>query len=58
MKKVQLLLLVVITGLLSSCAGIKYFTIETHEPAQVTLPTNIHSVLIVNNVVNQPEDIH
>ncbi|MFA6702994.1 MAG: DUF6340 family protein [Dysgonamonadaceae bacterium] len=57
MKKFQLLLLVVINGLLSSCAGIKYLTIETHEPAQVTLPANIRSVLIVNNVVEQPEDI-
>lgn len=57
MKKVQFLLLVVITGLLSSCAGIKYLTIETQEPAQVTLPGNIRSVLIVNNVIEQPENI-
>lgn len=43
--------------LMSGCAGIKYMNIETQEPAQVTLPSNIRSVLIVDNVVKQPSDI-
>ncbi len=41
----------------SSCAGIQYMSIETREPAQVTLPTGVKSVLVVNNVVQQPDDI-
>ena len=43
--------------LLNSCAGIQYISIETLEPAQVTLPANIKSVAIVNNVAQQPNDI-
>jgi tetratricopeptide (TPR) repeat protein len=41
----------------SSCAGIQYLSIETREPAQVTLPAEVNSVLVVNNVVKQPDDI-
>ncbi|MEA4903606.1 MAG: DUF6340 family protein [Petrimonas sp.] len=41
----------------SSCAGIQYMSIETREPAQVTLPTEVKSVLVVNNVVQQPDEI-
>lgn len=40
-----------------SCAGIKYLTVETREPANVELPPNIHTVAIVNNVVQQPDDV-
>ncbi len=29
--------------LLSSCAGIKYLSVETREPAQVALPSNEYS---------------
>lgn len=43
--------------LISGCAGIKTLTIQTQEPAQVTLPSNIKKLLIVNNVVGQPYDI-
>lgn len=59
MKKISFLSPIVLTMafLLSSCAGIKYMSIETLEPAQVTLPENVRSVLIVNNVVQQPDDI-
>ena len=46
-----------ISMLLMSCSGIRYFSIETHEPAQVTLPVPIRSLLITNNVVEQPEDV-
>lgn len=41
----------------SGCAGIKYLTVETHEPAQVTLPSNVLSIVIANNVVQQPDDV-
>ncbi len=58
MKKTSIFIFAVFSLLLlSSCAGIKYMSIETREPAQVTLPTNVKSVLIVNNVVEQPEDV-
>jgi len=42
---------------MSSCAGIRYMTIETEEPAQLTLPANVRSLLIVNNVVQQPDEV-
>lgn len=41
----------------SGCAGIKYLTVETREPAQVTLPSRVLSVVIANNVVQQPGDV-
>lgn len=43
--------------LLGGCAGINYFAIETREPAQVALPDQVKSILIVNNVVQQPADV-
>lgn len=42
---------------LGGCAGIQLMTIETQEPAQVTLPANVRSILIVDNVVEQPNDV-
>lgn len=58
MKKIIPLLIVMATSLfLGSCAGIKYLTVETREPAQVTLPSNVFSLAIVNNVVQQPDNI-
>lgn len=39
------------------CAGIQYMTIETREPAQVTLPASVRSVLVVDNTVRQPDGI-
>ena len=58
MKKLSLLLVVSAMGLLlSSCAGIKYLTVETREPAQVTLPANVRSIIVVNNTVDQPNDV-
>lgn len=42
---------------LGSCAGIQYMTVETREPAQVTLPSSVKSILIVNNVLQQPDNI-
>ncbi|MDR2816384.1 MAG: DUF6340 family protein [Proteiniphilum sp.] len=46
-----------IVFLMSNCAGIKYLTVETREPAQINLPSNILSVAIVNNVVQQPDEV-
>ncbi len=43
--------------LLVGCSGIKYLTVETREPAQVTLPSNVLSIAIVNNVVVQPDEV-
>lgn len=43
--------------LLSSCAGIKYLSVETREPAQVALPSNVLNIAVVNNVVQQPDEI-
>lgn len=54
----SLLLFITISVILfSSCSGIKYLTVETREPAQVTLPSDVLSVTIVNNVITQPNDI-
>lgn len=58
MKKYSTWLLFAFTLLtFINCAGIRHFGIETHEPAQVTLPTPIRTLLVVNNVVQQPDDI-
>lgn len=42
---------------LTGCAGIKTLTIQTQEPAQVILPSTIKNLLVVDNVVSQPDDI-
>ncbi len=42
---------------LIGCAGIKTITIQTQEPAQVILPSSIKKLLVVDNVVSQPDDI-
>lgn len=42
---------------MSGCSGIKFVTVETCEPAQITLPNNIRSLVIVNNVVQQPDNV-
>ena len=50
-------LILLLLPFLASCAGIRYMTVETREPAQITLPTNIRKVLVVNNVAQQPDEI-
>lgn len=57
MKKISFLVVIAMMMLLNGCMGIKFLTVETEEPAQLRLPSNVHSVLIVNNVVQQPDDI-
>lgn len=56
-KNIHILFLFLFTMLLGNCAGLKTITIESQEPAQVTLPKNVRSLLVVNNVVTQPKDI-
>lgn len=58
MKNIKLFLYLFIGAFLfTGCAGIKTITIQTQEPAQVVLPSPIKNLLIVDNVVNQPDDI-
>lgn len=58
MRHIKLFLYLLIgTFFLTGCAGIKTITIQTQEPAQVTLPTSVGKLLIVDNVANQPSDI-
>lgn len=59
MKKIARLfsIFILVFLLLSSCAGIKYFTVETQEPAQITFPNRVRSVVVVNNTVKQPRDL-
>ncbi|NLC50249.1 MAG: hypothetical protein GX762_07775 [Bacteroidales bacterium] len=58
MRNIKLFLYLLIGAtLVTGCAGIKTLTIQTQEPAQVTLPTNVGKLLIVDNVVGQPYDI-
>lgn len=58
MRNIKLFLYLVIgASFLTGCAGIKTLTIQTQEPAQVTLPANIGKLIVVDNVVEQPSDI-
>ncbi|WP_352421544.1 DUF6340 family protein [Proteiniphilum sp.] len=58
MQKITSFLITLLLALMmSSCAGIKYLTVETREPAQVNLPSNVLSIAIINNVVQQPDEV-
>jgi hypothetical protein len=58
MKKITLCFALIAIGLLlSNCAGIRYLSIETREPARIVLPANVSTIIVVNNVVQQPDDI-
>ena len=50
-------LLIVIGLLASSCMGIRHITIDTREPGKIPWASHISSVVVVNNVVQQPDDI-
>lgn len=56
-KNISFLLTLLVALLTSNCAGIKYLTIETREPAQVNLPSKVLSIAIVNNVIQQPAEV-
>ena len=58
MRNIKLFLHLLIGAIfVTSCAGIKTLTIQTQEPAQVTLPTKVGKLLIIDNAVGQPYDI-
>lgn len=58
MKHVRFIIPLLLLALLfSACAGMKRFTVQTKEPAQVTLPEDVRTLLVVNNVVQQPDDV-
>ena len=57
MKPIKLILALFSFMLLAGCSGITFLTVETREPAQVTLPSDVLSIAIVNNVVTQPDDV-
>ena len=58
MRNIKLFLYLLIGAfLMTNCSGIKTLTIQTQEPAQVKLPTNVGKLLIVDNTATQPHDI-
>ena len=58
MKKILLFVYIAIGAfVLTACEGMKTLTIQTHEPAQVTLPKDVRRLLIVDNAVSQPSDV-
>ncbi len=58
MKKIRLFVYIVIGAfVLTACEGMKTLTIQTHEPAQVTLPKDVRKLLIVDNAISQPSDV-
>lgn len=58
MRNIKLFLYLLFGAIfITGCAGIKTLTIQTQEPAQVTLPARVGKLLIVDNVVGQPFDI-
>lgn len=42
------------TCVLSACSTVEYIGIETYNPAEITFPKSVGTVLIVNNAVPQP----
>ena len=42
--------------LLTACSSINYLSIDTFNPAEVTFPSSVRKVLIVNHAVPQPAD--
>ena len=43
-------------GLLSACGSINYLSIDTFNPAEVTFPSSVKNVLVVNHAEPQPAD--
>lgn len=41
-------------SLLTSCSTVKYIDVEMRKPAQVTIPSEIKKIAIVNNAASQP----
>ena len=51
-----LFLVVCFVCLFSACNTVEYVGIETYNPAEVSFPSTVKKVLIVNNAVPQPDD--
>ena len=56
-KSTSLFLLISLVLLSSSCMGIRHLNIDTREPGQIDWSPNVLSVVVVNNVVQQPDHI-
>ena len=56
MKGHFVLMLSISTILFSACTSTKTLVINVEKPAELTLPNNVHNIVIVNNSVLQPED--
>lgn len=51
--KISMLLL---TGVLSSCSGMMFTSIDVLRPAKVVFPTEVTNIVVVNNTLKQPHD--
>ena len=56
-KSTPLFLLLFLALFLSNCMGIRHISIDTREPGQIDWSPNVLSVVVVNNVVQQPDSI-
>lgn len=41
----------------SACSSMRQFNVETYNPADITYPRGVETVLMVNNAVAQPSDV-
>lgn len=55
-KSINILTAALTSILLTSCSNMNYIGIETYNPAEVTFPKNVGTVVIVNNAVTQPNN--
>ena len=57
MNKVKYIFLITLLSLITiSCDSLRFINIQTQEPAMVSLPSNVRSLLVVNNTSIQPDD--
>lgn len=43
---------------LASCASVNEFSINIQKPAKITFPTDISTIVVANNSIDQPKDIN
>lgn len=55
-KSANILIAILISILFTSCSNMNYIGIETYNPAEVTFPENVGTVVIVNNAILQPNN--
>ena len=56
-KITSLLFLISATILFFNCAGLRHISIETREPGKIDWSPNVLSVVVVNNVLQQPDHL-